>query len=82
MKGDFSHVFSSSLQISLSHMEIFADFGTVCTLASHAGKKKPQNKTQAELMARVSLQNSTVCQQQPRKESHPDSPAYMINWEK
>lgn len=81
MKGDFSHVSSSSLQISLSHMEIFADFGTVCTPASHAGKK-PLNKTQAELMTGVSLQNSTVCQQQPRKESHPDSPAYKINWEK
>lgn len=79
MRGDFSLISPSSLQISLRHMEIFEDFGTVCTLASHAGKKKTQNKTQAELMTGVSLQNSTVCQQQPGKESHPDSPAHKIN---
>lgn len=33
-------------------------------------------------MRGVSLQNSTVYQQQPRKKSHPDSPAHKINWEK
>lgn len=60
-------------------MEIFADFGSVCTPTSHTGKKKTQNKTQAVLMTGVSLQNSTVYQQQPRKKSHPDSPAHKIN---
>lgn len=58
-------------------MEIFANFGTICTPESHAGKTN-----QAELMRGVSLQNSTVYQQQPGEKSHSDSPALKINWEK
>lgn len=63
---------SPPCRIPLSHVEIFANL-TLSAL---------QQVRLAELMTGVSSRTSTACQQQPRKNSHPDSPAHKINWEK